>query len=166
MVLPPLHHERGPGHGVDGSCSCKKTGEKLRKTIRSPYGIFGVTGPTGSGKTTTLYAAKMAVQAALTGHFVLSTLHTKMPWQASTGCMTQEMKRLLEEQLRSELRELIKTAHILQLALKPKSVAPKTSEAAPLLLAESGADEGIRTPDPRITNALLYQLSYISKSLL
>ncbi|MDB4868670.1 MAG: hypothetical protein JWR03_3003 [Cohnella sp.] len=29
-----------------------------------------------------------------------------------------------------------------------------------------GADEGIRTPDLRITNALLYQLSYISKSLL
>jgi type IV pilus assembly protein PilB len=112
----------------------------LRKIIRSPYGIFLVTGPTGSGKTTTLYAilneldhiqknittvedpveyvlprinqiqinaqigltfanglrsilrqdpdiimvgeirdeetAKMAVQAALTGHFVLSTLHT------------------------------------------------------------------------------------------
>ena len=24
-----------------------------------------------------------------------------------------------------------------------------------------GADEGTRTPDPRITNALLYQLSYI-----
>lgn len=29
----------------------------------------------------------------------------------------------------------------------------------------NGADEGIRTPDLRITNALLYQLSYISKSL-
>jgi hypothetical protein len=25
---------------------------------------------------------------------------------------------------------------------------------------ESGAAEGIRTPDPRITNAVLYQLSY------
>jgi hypothetical protein len=24
----------------------------------------------------------------------------------------------------------------------------------------SGAEEGTRTPDPRITNALLYQLSY------
>jgi hypothetical protein len=29
-----------------------------------------------------------------------------------------------------------------------------------------GADEGIRTPDLRITNALLYQLSYISMSAL
>ena len=28
-------------------------------------------------------------------------------------------------------------------------------------LGKIGADEGTRTPDPRITNALLYQLSYI-----
>jgi hypothetical protein len=27
----------------------------------------------------------------------------------------------------------------------------------------NGAAEGIRTPDPRITNALLYQLSYRGK---
>ena len=27
-------------------------------------------------------------------------------------------------------------------------------------IAFAGAAEGIRTPDPRITNALLYQLSY------
>ena len=26
--------------------------------------------------------------------------------------------------------------------------------------AQNGAAEGIRTPDPRITNAVLYQLSY------
>ena len=31
--------------------------EKMRKYIREPYGMFLVTGPTGSGKTTTLYAA-------------------------------------------------------------------------------------------------------------
>ena len=30
---------------------------KIRKFIREPYGMFLVTGPTGSGKTTTLYAA-------------------------------------------------------------------------------------------------------------
>ncbi|MEY3004544.1 MAG: hypothetical protein RLZZ491_1720, partial [Pseudomonadota bacterium] len=29
-----------------------------------------------------------------------------------------------------------------------------------------GADEGTRTPDPRITNALLYQLSYIGTGAL
>jgi len=31
--------------------------DKVRKYIREPYGMFLVTGPTGSGKTTTLYAA-------------------------------------------------------------------------------------------------------------
>ena len=31
---------------------------------------------------------------------------------------------------------------------------------------KSGADEGTRTPDPRITNALLYQLSYIGTAVL
>ena len=30
---------------------------RLRRAIREPYGMFLVTGPTGSGKTTTLYAA-------------------------------------------------------------------------------------------------------------
>jgi type II secretory ATPase GspE/PulE/Tfp pilus assembly ATPase PilB-like protein len=114
--------------------------ERLRRIIRRPQGIFLLTGPTGSGKTTTLYAilnelnseavniltiedpveyqiagvtqvqinpragvtfastlrhflrqdpdimmvgevrdqdtARIAVQAALTGHLVLSTLHT------------------------------------------------------------------------------------------
>lgn len=33
------------------------TMRKVRKFIREPYGMFLVTGPTGSGKTTTLYAA-------------------------------------------------------------------------------------------------------------
>jgi len=118
----------------------KKILEGLNKCIEKPHGIFLVTGPTGSGKTTTLYSslkslatdevnvstiedpiemveesfnqtqvqhnidldfaagvrtlmrqdpdiimvgeirdletARMAVQAALTGHLVLSTLHT------------------------------------------------------------------------------------------
>ena len=36
------------------------------------------------------------------------------------------------------------------------------ARAAPglLIAAKRGAAEGIRTPDPRITNAVLYQLSY------
>ena len=37
--------------------------EKFLKLIRSPHGIFLVTGPTGSGKTTTLYAALQQVRS-------------------------------------------------------------------------------------------------------
>src|SRR5215831_12201483 len=71
----------------------------LLKAILNPYGMVLVTGPTGSGKTTTLYSALqrintvdpniimigeirdletggIAIKAALTGHLVLSTLHT------------------------------------------------------------------------------------------
>ena len=33
------------------------TNERFQKIIKRPNGIFLVTGPTGSGKTTTLYAA-------------------------------------------------------------------------------------------------------------
>src|SRR3989304_711377 len=86
---------------------------QLDELIRRPQGILLVTGPTGSGKTSTLYAAlhkiksvernittiedpieyeipgitqvaemrdlettTIAMQAALTGHLVLSTIHT------------------------------------------------------------------------------------------
>ncbi|CAE09678.1 GspE/PulE family protein [Wolinella succinogenes] len=37
--------------------------ERFKKTIKAPYGIVFVTGPTGSGKTTTLYAAINAIKS-------------------------------------------------------------------------------------------------------
>ncbi len=36
--------------------------KKFSKAMKTPYGIIFVTGPTGSGKTTTLYAALNAIK--------------------------------------------------------------------------------------------------------
>jgi general secretion pathway protein E len=133
--------------------------ERVREAIRRPHGIVLVTGPTGSGKTTTLYAAlselnevdrklltvedpieyrlpgviqtqvnpgigftfgaalrsflrqdpdvmmvgeirdaetaQIAVQAALTGHMILSTLHTNTAAGAVTRLLDMEVEPFL-----------------------------------------------------------------------
>ena len=132
---------------------------RLKQVIRQPNGILFVTGPTGSGKTTTLYAAlnyinrpgvntvtledpieyeyptitqvqisekvgrgfkevlrsvmrqdpdiilvgeirdtetaRIATQAAMTGHLVLTTLHTNDAIQASTRLMDMGVERFM-----------------------------------------------------------------------
>jgi type IV pilus assembly protein PilB len=139
VVIRILDKERGV-RSIEDIGFTKEHAETLRKAIKQPHGLILITGPTGSGKSTTLYAllqeldregknvvsledpveyeidnvaqsqvmpeigytfasglrsilrqdpdiimvgeirdketAKLAIQAALTGHLVLSTLHT------------------------------------------------------------------------------------------
>jgi general secretion pathway protein E len=60
IVLRILDHDQSPktldGLGMNGSNL-----SELKKLLSRPNGIFLVTGPTGSGKTTTLYAALQAL---------------------------------------------------------------------------------------------------------
>ncbi len=48
---------------MDSLGMSKVTFEKFNRAMRVPYGIVFVTGPTGSGKTTTLYAALNAIKS-------------------------------------------------------------------------------------------------------
>jgi general secretion pathway protein E len=56
VVLRLLHSEGAAG-GFNRLGFTREQEETLRSALSNPYGIILVTGPTGSGKTTTLYAA-------------------------------------------------------------------------------------------------------------
>ena len=47
-----------------------------------------------------------------------------------------------------------------QIGSHPHVGADTIPLSVPVIIEENGAAEGTRTPDPRITNAMLYQLSY------
>ena len=49
---------------------------------------------------------------------------------------------------------------------EPTAFWSRTKRATKLRYAPNGANEGTRTLDPRITNALLYQLSHIGTKLI
>ncbi len=165
----------------------KKTLQSMRKMIAEPHGILLVTGPTGSGKTTSLYAmltelnqvsrniltiedpieydlpgigqtqvntkvqmtfakglrailrqdpdvvmigeirdletAEIAVQASLTGHLVLSTLHTNSALGALTRLhdmgvesflLSSSIVGLIAQRLVRKLCDFCKTPHVLR----------------------------------------------------
>lgn len=56
-VVMRLLDESGHGLGLDDIGMTKRALEIFRRNISKPHGMILVTGPTGSGKTTTLYAA-------------------------------------------------------------------------------------------------------------
>jgi type IV pilus assembly protein PilB len=64
VVLRVLDGERAAGIGLDTLGMAPAVLAELRATIRRPSGIVVVTGPTGSGKTTTLYAALREINEA------------------------------------------------------------------------------------------------------
>ncbi len=59
---------------------------RLQKCIKSPYGIMFITGPTGSGKTTTLYAALNAIKGV--GHKIITV---EDPVEYQMGLIQQVM---------------------------------------------------------------------------
>ncbi|MDQ7819455.1 MAG: ATPase, T2SS/T4P/T4SS family [Armatimonadota bacterium] len=174
---------------------------RLRRIIRRPQGIFLLTGPTGSGKTTTLYAilnelnseqvnivtvedpveyqiagitqmqvnpragvtfasalrhflrqdpdiimvgeirdletARIAVQAALTGHLVLSTLHTN----DAPGAITRLLDMGIEPYLVASALEGVAAQRLVRV------LCPKCREPDPVGAEEARARLGPQAPE-------------------
>jgi general secretion pathway protein E len=179
-----------------------------KKALRSPYGIILVTGPTGSGKTTTLYAglshineasrniltiedpieymlpgvgqtqvntkvdmtfarglrailrqdpdivmvgeirdletAEIAVQASLTGHLVLSTLHTN----TAIGAVTRLQDMGIEPFLLSSSLIAVMAQRLVRLLCMDCRVAVVPSEAELALLQLDSAPAELRIYRP------------------
>ena len=85
-VVMRLLDESGQSLGLDDLGLCEKPLEKLRRAVKRPYGMVLVTGPTGSGKTTTLYAVMKEVS---TPEVNISTIEDPIEYRMSRVNQTQ-----------------------------------------------------------------------------
>lgn len=79
--------------------------ERFKKFLKAPYGIVFVTGPTGSGKTTTLYAALNAIKSVKSK---IITIEDPVEYQLSLISQTQVNEKAslsFSSALRSILRQ-------------------------------------------------------------
>ena len=186
IVLRFLDPEKGPNNLTTLGFN-ENTLTTLRRLLKAPHGMILTTGPTGSGKTTTLYAAlrelnlverkiitledpveyrleninqiqinpkvglnfatllrsvlrqdpdiimvgeirdeetaRLAVQSALTGHLVLSTLHTNNAFGAINRLLDMGLEPFL---INAAVRAIISQRLIRRLCSKCKKTAPVT----------------------------------------
>jgi len=112
-TLPTSFGESVVARVLDGGVSLKidslgmsaEDAQRLRQAVASPYGMILVTGPTGSGKTTTLYTALKAVDKLERSVF---TLEDPIEYRLEYTRQTQVNERLgltFDNGLRSLLRQ-------------------------------------------------------------
>lgn len=212
-TLPTQHGERAVLRLLDSAAvkldlgelgMAERTAEALRSAVAAPHGMILVTGPTGSGKTTTLYAlvagldrerlnvvsvedpveyamdrvaqtqvnpridldfaralrsilrhdpdviivgeirdretAEIAVQASLTGHLVLASLHTNSAGAAVTRLTDMGVEPYL---LASCLRGVLAQRLVRRLAPETRAWRPMTEAERALLAARGVAPEAL-----------------------
>src|SRR5918994_2032664 len=97
----------------------------IEQLITRPRGLILVTGPTGSGKTTSLASIQAAITAAETGHIVFGTLHTNSA-EGTVNRIIDVFPQEQQDQIRTQLSVAI--IGILAQALLPRK--PKGLVAA------------------------------------
>ncbi len=90
-IVMRLLDESGQGLGLDDLGINKKQLKVLRQAIHHPHGMILVTGPTGSGKTTTLYAVMKEVN---TSEVNISTIEDPIEYRMPRINQTQVRSRI------------------------------------------------------------------------
>lgn len=99
--------------GLDGLGFAATAAEAIRRLLRHPTGLLILTGPTGSGKTTTIYA--MVRELLATGHNPATLITIEDPVECAVEGISQVQLRRDEpgwgyaEALRAALRHDVKT---------------------------------------------------------